>query len=323
MYCIKCGSPVPDNWQFCTKCGAPAARNIPDRIQAPEDSSGAPPGIGGEIIKSRHLGIWFYGLGASILVISGTIAAVLLVIGLFDIPGLFHAPGERFAFPGTHEIQIDSTGEYTVFYEYRSTVDGVAYRTSEYIPDLRVRLKSKTDLQEIDLSSTSGSHSYTIGSRAGTSLFDFNIDQPGVYILTAEYQDASTTPKVVLAIGPSLDIQDILGILVPSLPIGFGGFVLGAIIILLGFIMRRKVHQQIAALQKGMISPKSRLAVTLLAYFLGGLGGHRFYLEKYMTAVLMLLTCGGLGIWALVDVILALSGEMKDDNGRYITKWQT
>ena len=69
------------------------------------------------------------------------------------------------------------------------------------------------------------------------------------------------------------------------------------------------------------VSAKSRLAVTLLAWFLGQLGIHRFYLEKYGTAILMLFTLGGLGIWALIDFIIAVTGNMKDKEGKPITNW--
>jgi len=55
------------------------------------------------------------------------------------------------------------------------------------------------------------------------------------------------------------------------------------------------------------ISPKSRLAAALLAFFLGGLGIHRFYVGKIGTGVLMIFTLGGLGIWALIDFIVILS----------------
>ena len=68
-------------------------------------------------------------------------------------------------------------------------------------------------------------------------------------------------------------------------------------------------------------SPKSRLAVTLLALFLGGLGIHRFYLGKIVTGILMLITAGGLGIWALVDFIMAVAGAMKDKEGKLIKNW--
>jgi TM2 domain-containing membrane protein YozV len=69
------------------------------------------------------------------------------------------------------------------------------------------------------------------------------------------------------------------------------------------------------------VSPKSRLAVTLFAFFLGGFGAHRFYLGKTGTAIAMILTLGGLGIWAIIDFIMAVAGAMKDKEGKLIKKW--
>jgi ribosomal protein L40E len=69
------------------------------------------------------------------------------------------------------------------------------------------------------------------------------------------------------------------------------------------------------------ISPKSRLATTLLAWFLGQFGAHRFYLGKIGTAIAMLFTLGGLGIWQLIDFIYAVSGNMKDKEGKLIKNW--
>ncbi len=71
----------------------------------------------------------------------------------------------------------------------------------------------------------------------------------------------------------------------------------------------------------GDVSPKSRLAVTLLAWFLGGFGAHRFYLGKIGTAIAMFFTMGGLGIWSLIDFIYAVSGNMKDKEGKLIKNW--
>ena len=70
------------------------------------------------------------------------------------------------------------------------------------------------------------------------------------------------------------------------------------------------------------ISPKSRLVVTLLAFFFGAFGAHRFYLNKIGTALLMLFTFGGFGIWAFIDFILAVAGVMQDKEGRLIKNWE-
>lgn len=94
-------------------------------------------------------------------------------------------------------------------------------------------------------------------------------------------------------------------------------------------------------------SSKSRLAATLLAFFIGDFGAHRFYLRKWGTAIVMLLLgifgsifvgvglldehdlfiwigltlLIGVGIWAFVDFIFAVSGHMKDREGKLIKKW--
>jgi TM2 domain-containing membrane protein YozV len=73
------------------------------------------------------------------------------------------------------------------------------------------------------------------------------------------------------------------------------------------------------------ISPKSRLAVTLLcalpAYIFWIHGIHRFYLGKIGTGILMLITLGGLWIWTIIDFVFAVSGTMKDKEGKLIKNW--
>lgn len=77
----------------------------------------------------------------------------------------------------------------------------------------------------------------------------------------------------------------------------------------------------------GEVSTKSRLVVALLAWFLGIFGAHRFYLGKIGTAVTMLiLTIFGFvfvtWVWALVDFIVALCGNMRDKDNKLIKDWQ-
>ena len=69
------------------------------------------------------------------------------------------------------------------------------------------------------------------------------------------------------------------------------------------------------------ISPKSRLVALLLCFFIGVIGIHRFYVGKVGTGVLMILTLGALGIWALVDLIIIAVGSFRDKEGRQVFRW--
>lgn len=98
------------------------------------------------------------------------------------------------------------------------------------------------------------------------------------------------------------------------------------------FSLRSKIEE---------ISPKSRLRVAVAAFFLGGLGVHRFYLRKFGTAIVMLIaaivafvslglygTDVGLPLltvvvaWALADFVVAAAGVMQDKEGKPVKNWK-
>lgn len=58
---------------------------------------------------------------------------------------------------------------------------------------------------------------------------------------------------------------------------------------------------------------KSPTTAFLLSFFLGCLGVDKFYIGKTGLGVAKLLTCGGVGIWAIVDWFL-ISGQTKKVN---------
>jgi TM2 domain-containing membrane protein YozV len=72
-----------------------------------------------------------------------------------------------------------------------------------------------------------------------------------------------------------------------------------------------------------VVSPTDKriLPAFLLCFFVGVFGAHRFYVGKVGTAIAMIFTLGGLGIWALIDLIMIVTGSFKDSEGHRITEW--
>ncbi len=84
-------------------------------------------------------------------------------------------------------------------------------------------------------------------------------------------------------------------------------------------------------------SKRSRLVAVLLCGLLGGTGAHRFYAGKSGSGIVMLLLfimgivfsfflvgfvfLVPLGIWALVDFIMILTGSFTDAEGKKILNW--
>ncbi len=66
--------------------------------------------------------------------------------------------------------------------------------------------------------------------------------------------------------------------------------------------------------------PKSWMTTLLLCLFLGCFGGHRFYVGKTGSGVGQLLTLGGCGVWALIDLIMIITGKFTDAQGRELVK---
>ena len=85
------------------------------------------------------------------------------------------------------------------------------------------------------------------------------------------------------------------------------------------------------------VSMRSRLVAVLLCGFLGGTGAHRFYAGKSGSGIvtLLLFIMGivfsfflvgfvflvPLGIWALVDFIMIITGSFTDVEGKKIMNW--
>lgn len=83
-------------------------------------------------------------------------------------------------------------------------------------------------------------------------------------------------------------------------------------------------EQNVATATTIKISPKSKEILIILAVLLGIIGVDRFYRGQAGLGVVKLLTFGGCGIWALIDYIMYIIGDLPNDSdGRVIVDKKT
>lgn len=79
--------------------------------------------------------------------------------------------------------------------------------------------------------------------------------------------------------------------------------------------LRSAIKKEMKTAPKG--GSKSQLVALLLVLFVGGLGIHRFYLGYTWQGFVQLLTLGGCGVWALIDLIRIAMGTLEPVDGGY------
>lgn len=66
----------------------------------------------------------------------------------------------------------------------------------------------------------------------------------------------------------------------------------------------------------GLYSDKEMVTTAVISWLVGVFGVDRFYLGYTGLGIAKLLTCGGLGIWAVIDLILIILRKVPDAQGR-------
>ncbi len=178
--------------------------------------------------------------------VPGTISVIWGIQGLTDDRQGF----QRVVVPGTSELQLRESGEYTVFHEYKSQMDGKAINSlctdlSEY--KFHLYPKDRPE-QNIQLEPASANTTYEFGSRKGRSTFSFQIREPGPYIFDGQRKNNGDVvcEPAVLAIGQGV----VLGVILNVFKIVGGGCFLlfffggGLTILLVAYFTRTSQEEQ-------------------------------------------------------------------------------
>lgn len=81
---------------------------------------------------------------------------------------------------------------------------------------------------------------------------------------------------------------------------------------------QQQQYQQQAPTNQGAQAPADNtkwVIALILCFTVGYLGVHRFYLGHIGIGIIQLLTAGGCGIWVIIDLIMLLTGSLKDAQG--------
>lgn len=148
-----------------------------------------------------------------------------------------------------------------------------------------------------------------------------------LFVLRKHFSASRWLSIVIIGVGAGIIIIPLANMLISAYGWRTAFVIIGLLSIYLLFpvvillIIAQCIERRNQTFYTEVASSKSRLAVILFVFFFGEFGAHRFYLRKIGTAIAMFLTLGGLGIWSLVDFIMAVSGVMRDKEGKLIKGW--
>ncbi len=144
--------------------------------------------------------------------------------------------------PGERELSLEA-GSHTIFHESQSTVDGRIF-SADNVAGLGVRLTSAAG-EPVTLSqATAGT--YQFGGRRGSAVLQFDIAEPGVYLLSGAYRDGMSGPETVLAVGQGF-VGGLVVTILSALAFAFGGAGLAVAIGLTVHGKRRKAREASSA----------------------------------------------------------------------------
>jgi hypothetical protein len=181
---------------------------------------------------------WYFLLAVLIAV------AGFATFGWFIISGVSELGGglTQMVAPGSAILNLSEAGEYTIFIESMTTVNGKFYRTGEQVPGLQIHVTESSSGSELAVYPAPANLSYSLGGRFGRSIMAFKVLRPGIYRINASYP-REEGPEVVLAVGNGL-AGAIFKTVFEALAICFGSLIAAAAIALAVYTRRKKALER-------------------------------------------------------------------------------
>jgi hypothetical protein len=176
---------------------------------------------------------------------------VLLGVGLFAWTiwkgvGGIGGKLQQVAAPGKSDLTLAAPGSYTIFYEPESVFNNQVYSTGGKVSAIECTVVSKSTGAPVKLSHSTANATYSFGGRSGQSVFDFQIDRPGVYELTSNYPEGQQGPEIVLAVGHGVNEGMVVAVF-GGLASLFGSFILGGAIVFITAVKRHNAYKRLQA----------------------------------------------------------------------------
>lgn len=202
---------------------------------------------------------WFYVLGLAVFLFGCLAATVAFSVGMvgmvdsaIDVDRMINE-FDRVVVPGTAQLELDEAGSYTIFYEYRGTLDGVPFSSTRSRPRLNCQLRERESGDQVPLyDAWLQKSNYELPDRSGTMLMRFDVDRADTYVLTCEYAGGGDAPEAVLAIGTGFvrNVLDLVarvfvGLLLP-IPLIFSATMAAGLIVVIVAVLRHRSSRQIA-----------------------------------------------------------------------------
>ena len=119
--------------------------------------------------NSVHPSIWYYGLAVLIIFIGFAVFSGSIYYGISDAgSGLM-----QIVAPASVDLNLSETGEYIIFYENNSFINGRFYSTGDQIPGLEIRVREKATGLDLATYPAKGSFTYSLDNRNGRSIMAF------------------------------------------------------------------------------------------------------------------------------------------------------